>query len=320
MSSCNGGNRYDDRLGLRLSSIFVIFVGSLLGATFPISATRHKNIGVPWWALFVAKYFGSGVIVATAFIHVGHNLLKPLLSMEFARESTTTKANTRQLLAPAHEALTDPCLTGPITKYSWVEGICLMSVFALFFVELMTLRLTNSGGHGEPHTHGSQRDATYQAPGRISQRDLQEITTTPSESLASNGQKTHVQVQDIEAHHLTESYAAQMTGVFILEFGVVFHSVFIGLTLAVAGKEFNTLYVVLVFHQTFEGLALGSRFASIDWPKSKRWTPYALGIGYAFSTPTAIAVGLGVRSTFHPGSATALITNGVFVGNLSSLA
>jgi len=109
-----------------------------------------------------------------------------------------------------------------------------------------------------------------------------------------------------------ESYAAQMTAIFILEFGVIFHSVFIGLTLAVAGQEFNTLYVVLVFHQTFEGLGLGTRLASIPWPKSKQWTPYFLGAGYAVSTPIAIAVGLGVRETLAPGSQTTLLANGVF--------
>jgi len=109
-----------------------------------------------------------------------------------------------------------------------------------------------------------------------------------------------------------ESYAAQMTAIFILEFGVIFHSIFIGLTLAVAGEEFNTLYVVLVFHQTFEGLGLGTRLASIPWPKSKQWTPYLLGIGYAISTPIAISIGLGVRQTFSPGSNRTLIVNGVF--------
>lgn len=109
-----------------------------------------------------------------------------------------------------------------------------------------------------------------------------------------------------------ESYAAQLTAIAILEFGVIFHSVFIGLTLAVAGEEFPTLYVVLVFHQTFEGLALGSRLASIEWPKSKRWTPYWLATGYAISTPIAIAIGLGVRQSFAPGSQTTLIVNGIF--------
>ncbi|TKA34662.1 hypothetical protein B0A54_13806 [Friedmanniomyces endolithicus] len=109
-----------------------------------------------------------------------------------------------------------------------------------------------------------------------------------------------------------DSYAAQMTAIAILEFGVVFHSIFIGLTLAVAGAEFSTLYVVLVFHQTFEGLALGTRLASIEWPAKRKWTPYMLGLAYAVSTPTATAIGLGVRTTFAPGSQRTLIVNGVF--------
>lgn len=118
---------------------------------------------------------------------------------------------------------------------------------------------------------------------------------------------------DWEEHGMTpESYAAQMTGIFILEFGVIFHSIFIGLTLAVSGEEFITLYIILVFHQTFEGLGLGARLATIPWPKSRRWTPYLLAVAFGLSTPVAMAIGLGVRDTYQPGSATALIANGVF--------
>ena len=111
---------------------------------------------------------------------------------------------------------------------------------------------------------------------------------------------------------LPEAYSAQLTGIFILEFGVIFHSIFVGLTLAVAGDEFKTLYVVLVFHQTFEGLGLGARLASIPWPKKKKWTPYILAAAYGVTTPIAIAIGLGVRNTYPPGSSTTLIVNGVF--------
>jgi zinc transporter 1/2/3 len=111
---------------------------------------------------------------------------------------------------------------------------------------------------------------------------------------------------------IPETYSAQLTAVFILEFGVIFHSVFIGLTLAVAGAEFITLYIVLVFHQTFEGLGLGARLAEVPWPKSKRWTPYLLALGYGVSTPIAIAIGLGVRESFAPEGRTTLLVNGVF--------
>lgn len=109
-----------------------------------------------------------------------------------------------------------------------------------------------------------------------------------------------------------DSYTSQRTAIFILEAGVIVHSVFIGLTIAVSGAELEILYIVLTFHQTFEGLGLGSRFASISWPQGKRWAPYWLAFAYAISTPASIAVGLGVRSTFSPESQTTLIAYGVF--------
>lgn len=70
MATCETGNGYDGRMGTRISSIFVILVGSFLGTWFPVFAARRKGMGVPAWAFFIAKYFGSGVIVTTAFIHV----------------------------------------------------------------------------------------------------------------------------------------------------------------------------------------------------------------------------------------------------------
>lgn len=51
------------------------------------------------------------------------------------------------MLAPAHEALGSPCLDGPITAYPWVEGIALMTVFSMFFIELLAARFEIFGQH-----------------------------------------------------------------------------------------------------------------------------------------------------------------------------
>ena len=122
----------------------------------------------------------------------------------------------------------------------------------------------------------------------------------------------HADLESLPVQSSSESFAVQLTSIFILEFGVIFHSVFIGLTLAVSGEEFKTLYIVLVFHQMFEGLGLGSRLATVPWPYSKRLTPWIMAIAYGVSTPTAIAIGLGAREFYPPGGATTLIVNGVF--------
>jgi len=80
MSTCPTDNDFDGRIGVRISSIFVILLGSFLGAWFPVFAARHQSVGIPGWAFFMAKYFGSGVIIATAFIHVSFSWLLALKS------------------------------------------------------------------------------------------------------------------------------------------------------------------------------------------------------------------------------------------------
>ncbi|CBX95093.1 hypothetical protein IAQ61_009800 [Plenodomus lingam] len=304
---CETANEYDGRMGIRISSIFVILIGSMWGAVFPVFAKRMRSRYVPQWAFFVAKYFGSGVIVSTAFIH---------------------------LLAPANEALTNPCLTGVIVSYPWVEGIALMVIFVMFFIELMTMRYATFGSsndHAQEHKehkleapHTQAVSAGTQSTTDLSNRKSQDPeAAVPTANPHLRGedhlghQRDHVDNSDVDSDWETrgfvpETYSAQLTSVFILEFGVIFHSVFVGLTLAVAGAEFITLYIVLVFHQTFEGLGLGARLAEVPWPASKRWTPYLLAMGYGISTPIAIAIGLGVRESFAPESRTTLLVNGVF--------
>jgi hypothetical protein len=49
----------------------------------------------------------------------------------------------------------------------------------------------------------------------------------------------------------TTDGVAQLIAVGILEFGVIMHSVFIGLTLVV-NEEFTTLFVVIIFHRECE--------------------------------------------------------------------
>lgn len=293
--SCDIGNDYDGRLGLRVASIFIIWFGSTVGAVFPVFANNNKSLGVPQWAFFIAKFFGSGVIIATAFVH---------------------------LLSPAEDALRNPCLTGPITDYDWVSGIVLMVVFVMFFLEFMIMRYgsfgemdshDHQGGHAKPLSPSTMETSVGDEIVTTQYQDKEERTTNhvPGDDHLGHARE-HNDIEEASNPFTMEDYRAQLTAVFILEFGVVFHSVFVGLTLAVAGEEFITLFIVLIFHQTFEGLGLGSRLAVTPWPKSKRWTPYMLAIAYGFSTPIAIAVGLGVRKTYPPGSQTTLIVNGVF--------
>ncbi|WPK26023.1 hypothetical protein PUMCH_003368 [Australozyma saopauloensis] len=290
-----GENEYNGMMGLRISAIFVILVGSGFGAFFPILSSRYSFLKMHPYFFFFCKYFGSGVIVATAFIH---------------------------LLSPASDSLSSECLSHAWHEYPYAYAICMVTLFALFFFELMAFRVVDKkvGNASHSHSHFGE-ESTFVKKDNEDSAD-EDSTPADADRPASQPYPSHfshaAQHQDPEAigTHLEEAdkeqYYGQLLNVFVLEFGVIFHSVFIGLTLAVCGDEFKTLYPVIVFHQLFEGLGLGARIAAIFWPKDKRWTPWLLALGYTLCTPIAIAIGLGVRESYAPGSATSLIASGIF--------
>ena len=137
----------------------------------------------------------------------------------------------------------------------------------------------------------------------------------------------------LRADPLKESGMSQIIGICVLEFGVVLHSVLIGLTLAV-DEDFKVLFVVLVFHrksfllsslsdhlmrnrlmlvatEIFEGLGLGSRLAYLTLPSGYNYVAYVGALLYGLTTPVGIAAGLGVRSSYNPESGTASAVSGI---------
>ncbi|KAL5512955.1 hypothetical protein ACEPAH_3353 [Sanghuangporus vaninii] len=293
--NCGSGGGSDVHLGLRIASIFIILVGSTAATLFPIIARRTRLKHVISKSVFdFAKYFGSGVIIATAFIH---------------------------LLAPALEALGSPCLTGNWQIYPWALAICMLSVFVMFLAELIAFRwgtaklkklgiIYDAHGHdvgGGHAAHGPEaavpaRDAADYAPSRSSD----------DEKRSRGGQIPNLDddVVILKADPLKESAISQVIGICVLELGVVLHSVLVGLTLAV-DEDFKVLFVVLVFHQMFEGLGLGSRLAYLTLPSGYNHVAYIGAILYGVTTPVGIAAGLGVRSMYNPESGKASAVSGI---------
>jgi len=107
----------------------------------------------------------------------------------------------------------------------------------------------------------------------------------------------------------TSEGVAQLVAVAVLEFGIILHSVFIGLTLG-STSEFITLFIVIIFHQMFEGLGVGSRLSSLRLPPNLRWTPYAASFAYSVTTPIGMAIGIGISKTYNPMSASTMAWEG----------
>ena len=98
---------------------------------------------------------------------------------------------------------------------------------------------------------------------------------------------------------------------YMLEVGVTVHSVFIGLANGIDGdSQLHVLLVALVFHQMFEGIALGSRIADANFPS--HWHEAILTILFSLAAPLGIAIGIGVKTGLNPNGETFLMVQGTF--------
>ncbi|OCL10341.1 ZIP zinc/iron transport family [Glonium stellatum] len=282
-----GGNEYNGSLGARISALFVILILSTVATFFPVVAKRVPRLRIPSYVYLTARYFGSGVIVATAFIH---------------------------LLDPAYQEIgPNTCvgMSGHWATYSWPPAIVLVSVMVIFLMDFAAERyveITYGVKPSGPITHDQS------VLSRENDSNGEKMVQGNEPGLATGNHQTSTPEVDIEALKIeADEYAfrQQIAAFLILEFGVIFHSVIIGLNLGVAGSEFATLYPVLVFHQSFEGLGIGARMSAIPFKKGS-WLPWVLCTLYGLTTPISIAIGLGVRTTYNPGSFTANVVSGVF--------
>ncbi|WOO85909.1 Zinc-regulated transporter 2 [Vanrija pseudolonga] len=297
--------------GLRIASVFIILVTSLFGTLLPIFL-RNSSF-VPRWAFEFAKFFGSGVIIATAFIH---------------------------LLAPAFQELGSPCLTGAWQEYTFAPAIAMISVLFMFFAEVAAYRLgtkrllrlgvaysTHAEDATDAHAHSHRHDPPLDVDtsGPESQAHVHpsishthadehgESAHSHAVALAEKGRKDTESASshsDLEHAPSSAEATAQLIAVAVLEFGVMLHSIIIGLTLAVS-DEFVVLFIVIIFHQMFEGLGLGSRLSALSLPKKFNSSRYVAAIIYAICTPVGIAVGLGIRQTYNGNGVAANIVSGI---------
>ncbi|KAF5521803.1 Zinc transporter 3 [Colletotrichum aenigma] len=86
-------------------------------------------------------------------------------------------------------------------------------------------------------------------------------------------------------------FSPETVTVLVLECGIIFHSIIIGITLVVAGDSFFlTLFVVILFHQMFEGIALGTRIAQLGTasPVEKNVRPAGVEVDQTSSTPDSL--------------------------------
>lgn len=340
---------------VHVAALFLILVLSTLACSFPIIARRFPRLPIPRRFLFLSRHFGTGVLIATAFVH---------------------------LLPTAFVSLTNPCL-----PHFWNKGypataglVAMIGVMIVVTVEMFFAM------RGAGHVHGSEYDTLigevaqpehdYEdlgapraddnmsdsgtirdgRPGKFhASRGLRPDFNASTDNLvegssplfvnkhhSSNRQDMDDDDLDLEElepfpdqssefdhprranrhlpHHgptgLTPSQnpQKQLIQCLLLEAGILFHSIFIGMALSVAtGANFVVLLVAISFHQTFEGFALGARIASLIptlFPASSP-KPWLMALAYGTTTPIGQAIGLGLHTLYDPASTAGLLMVGM---------
>ncbi|KAL8668272.1 MAG: hypothetical protein Q9168_007096 [Polycauliona sp. 1 TL-2023] len=134
--------------------------------------------------------------------------------------------------------------------------------------------------------------------------------TQHAESMNGHGSDNSSQVQSATKEH--DHHVPKMDdplSVFILEMGIILHSAIIGVTLVVTGDSFYKIFVVvIIFHQMFEGLAVGVLIANLNTVRLVK--KLLMASAFALITPLGMAIGMGVLDSFNGNNRSTIIAIG----------
>lgn len=151
------------------------------------------------------------------------------------------------MLPSAFDALSNPCLPDFwINTYTAAPGaITMVAVFAIFLVEYGSTRYLTAVDNRIAHNVA----ATAFDPVGVEEPLKSEINGNGNVDASHHGHH-HFIPAPLEGDVDVRTAATQKLGVAILEAGIIFHSVFIGLTLAVSsGSDFISLFITIIFHR-----------------------------------------------------------------------
>ncbi|KJE97040.1 ZIP zinc transporter [Capsaspora owczarzaki ATCC 30864] len=266
---------YDQRYNI--AAFFIILVTSMMGTLLPILAKRN-----PTWICFrspfvftIGKHVGTGVIIALALIH---------------------------LLSPAYEELGNPCLPA-----AFAEDYTFAPLFAMLGALVMHVFETLAAMHAPK---AELKSETSQSPSMAQftssdccDPESGQSTTPTTDSLAFAHGHSHGALLGITS-------AERTIAAYVLEFGLTAHSVIIGLTVGVSSvTDLETLIPALVFHQFFEGIALGARLVECNFSKLNE---FLLAFIYSVSAPVGIAIGIGIVNSYNENGVTTNLVQGTF--------
>lgn len=186
------------------------------------------------------------------------------------------------VLPEATEVMKSPCL-GLSSEFPWGPVLALTSALLTFVAE-HSLRMMGEKAAARARKEGGGEGA------QVNSLEDGQVVSVTEKSI------------DIQNRRIIA---------YTLEMGIIFHSIFIGLSL---GTSRDISYVqglafALLFHQGFEGLALGG---ALSKAKLSFFKLCSLGFLFVLTCPLGVAIGIFAGNSYNENSKTLLGINGVF--------
>ena len=252
-ASADVGDEYNTPL--HVGALLIILAVSSLACAVPMLAAKFPVLRIPEPFFFAVRHFGTGVLLATAFVH---------------------------LLPTAFISLGDPCLSSFwTTDYPAIPGaIALVGIFFVSVIEMVfspaRAFIPRAGEAGEEADHGAGGASPHAHPRRPSMagghcsqaavvaaitrpstnRRGSTIEPVPTREIAQSNQPKKLSKETLEIESQSgplseeQQHKKAILQCLLLEMGILFHSVFIGMALSVAvGSNFVVLLIAIAFHR-----------------------------------------------------------------------
>lgn len=221
---------------MHVGALFIILVVSTTACAFPILAVSFPGLRIPAPFFFAIRHFGTGVLIATAFVH---------------------------LLPTAFTLLGNPCLPDFWTdKYTAMPGaMALAAIFMLMLVE-MIFHPSRHRRQPEASSDGVVGDPVAPTETTIPPRIMGPLAGRSSSigrSLSQIDRQDEERQVTEEQKQRDEKRQRDMMHCVMLEAGILFHSVFIGMALSVSiNNEFVVLLIAIAFHRKYSLLIISA--------------------------------------------------------------
>ncbi|KAG0204838.1 hypothetical protein BGX33_008259 [Mortierella sp. NVP41] len=324
----------DYNLSLHIGALFANMAASSLGVLLPIlfayttfSAQTTSRIHS---VIQTARTFGSGVILATAFIHMlptaFGNLSDPSLPAIFQEEVGYT--GWAGLIGMVSAMLLQ-VLEYTATQRFYSRSKKQQQQIGVHAIDRLSVINGDDGAAVDEKKKVFSEDAGSLEEGRavvgngavgagdVNPEDClhmghvhggEILLVNKNNKNQHQNQHLHPHRQDVaspnsiaigdEHHHHHHGHGGAAGGVSLQE---------------QRSREIGTyiLELGIALHSFFEGIALGGRIASLEFKRTSV-RPWLLSAWFAVSTPVGIAIGIGIQSTYEAESVTSLIVQGVF--------